>query len=212
MRGARPSPHLLQLYVHLATPSKHINPNTSSNVDLLFLPDSLLLEISNTSSRAPRRLFLPTTTLTPSTARATHSRQSHRLRQFTHVLSCSVPTHTMTTQAEQHRLLISPLVGESAAHNTRTLSTIRSLTSSLTGLTAGTLALSSLWGFAFYLAQHVLVSVLIAYMPTGLGGPSCGGKPGKYFYNVWSELWGGDVVGGMMGFVLTWTLAYNLVV
>jgi len=112
----------------------------------------------------------------------------------------------MASLAEQHRLLISPLVAESAAHNTRTLSNIRSLTSSLTGLTAGTLALSSLWGFAFYLAQHVLVSVLIAY------GPAARGKPGKYFYNVWSELWGGEVVGGMMGFVLTWTLAYNLVV
>ena len=90
----------------------------------------------------------------------------------------------MATQAEQQRLLISPLVAESAAHNTRTLSNIRSLTSSLTGLTAGTLALSSLWGFAFYLAQHVLVSMLIVYMPRGLGGPSCGGKPEKYFYNA----------------------------
>jgi len=120
----------------------------------------------------------------------------------------------MTTRAEQHRLLLSPLVAESAAHNTRTLSNIRSLTSSLTGLTAGTLALSSLWGFAFYLAQHVLVSLLIVYGGTGLGGKGCGcaGKPEKYFYNVWSELWGGEVVGGMMGFVLTWTLAYNLVV
>lgn len=88
----------------------------------------------------------------------------------------------------------------------QTLSNIRSLTSSLTGLTAGTLGLSSLAGFAFYLLQHLLVSLLIHFGPG-----ACAGNPDKYFYAVWGDLWGGEVVGGLMGFVLTWTLGYNLV-
>lgn len=35
-------------------------------------------------------------------------------------------------------------------------------------------------------------------------------KPEKFFFQVVSELWVGDLFGGLMSFVLTWTLFYGL--
>jgi ER membrane protein complex subunit 6 len=38
-----------------------------------------------------------------------------------------------------------------------------------------------------------------------------GSKPERYFYQPVVDLWWGDVLGNLMGFVLTWTLFYGLV-
>lgn len=37
------------------------------------------------------------------------------------------------------------------------------------------------------------------------------GKPSEYFHRPLGDLWGGEVFGGLSGFVLTWTLFYGLV-
>ena len=36
------------------------------------------------------------------------------------------------------------------------------------------------------------------------------GDAGKYFYSPQKDLWVGDLFGGVMSFVLTWTLFYGL--
>jgi hypothetical protein len=64
--------------------------------------------------------------------------------------------------------------------------------------------LESYPGFIFYLVGTLIVSALIFVVRTE-------GKPGDYFYRPFGDLWGGEVFGGLSGFVLTWTLFYGLV-
>ncbi|MCJ1332480.1 hypothetical protein MMC10_009173 [Thelotrema lepadinum] len=124
---------------------------------------------------------------------------------------------------------INPIVPESVAHNSRVrlplplspsiklppktnppspaqqvLSQIRSLTASLFGIAAGTLGLESGAGFVFYFVGTVFVSELVTRVLAA-------GKPERYFENVYSELALKDVFGGLMSFVLTWTLFFGLV-
>jgi hypothetical protein len=37
------------------------------------------------------------------------------------------------------------------------------------------------------------------------------GKPGDYFYRPFGDMWGGEVLGSLSSYVLTWTLFYGLV-
>jgi ER membrane protein complex subunit 6 len=83
-------------------------------------------------------------------------------------------------------------------------SNIRSLSASLFGVAAGTLGLESYPGFAFYLVGTLIISVLLFTFRTE-------GNPKRYFYSPIADLWIGDVFGGAMSFVLTWTLFYGLV-
>ena len=84
------------------------------------------------------------------------------------------------------------------------VSNIRNLTASLFGIAAGTLGLESYPGFLFYLVGTFIVSLLIFVLRADA-------KPSTYFYRPLGELWGGEVFGGLSGFVLTWTLFYGLV-
>jgi hypothetical protein len=84
------------------------------------------------------------------------------------------------------------------------ISNIRSLTASLFGAVAGTLGLESYPGFAFYLAGTFAVSALIFGLRTE-------SNPKKFFYSPVADLWVGDVMGGLMSFILTWTLFYGMV-
>ncbi|KAH9809168.1 Proliferating cell nuclear antigen [Teratosphaeria destructans] len=104
---------------------------------------------------------------------------------------------------DERQLAISPIVQESVQHNARTVSNIRALTASLFGVAAGTLGLESWPGFIFYFLGTAIVSVLIY----GLKAES---KPEAYFYRPLGDLWAGDMFGGLMSFVLTWTLFYGL--
>jgi len=75
----------------------------------------------------------------------------------------------------------------------------------------------------------VLVSVLVwGLLVTSPGGSSFGmskverkggdgirgggreGNAKRYFYRPWADLWSSDLLGGLSGFVLTWTVAFNL--
>ncbi|KAH7372263.1 Rab5-interacting protein-domain-containing protein [Pyrenochaeta sp. MPI-SDFR-AT-0127] len=105
---------------------------------------------------------------------------------------------------EERELAINPVVASSVQHNTQVVSNIRSLTASLFGVAAGTLGLESYAGFIFYLLGSLVVSGLLFALKTD-------GKPGAYFYKPLGDMWFGDVFGGLMGFVLTWTLFYGLV-
>ena len=80
---------------------------------------------------------------------------------------------------------------------------MRALTASLFGVAAGTLGLESWPGFIFYFIGTALVSALIFTLKTE-------SKPEAYFYRPFGDLWFGDMFGGLMSFVLTWTLFYGL--
>ncbi|KAF1951925.1 hypothetical protein CC80DRAFT_495803 [Byssothecium circinans] len=105
---------------------------------------------------------------------------------------------------EERELAIHPIVQTSLQHNTQVVSNIRNLTASLFGIAAGTLGLESYTGFIFYLVGTLIVSALMFVVRTD-------GKPGVYFYRPFGDLWGGEVFGGLSGYVLTWTLFYGLV-
>ncbi|KAK4952825.1 hypothetical protein LTR66_013538 [Elasticomyces elasticus] len=106
--------------------------------------------------------------------------------------------------AEERELQIHPIMQESMQHNARIVSNIRALTASLFGVAAGTLGLESFPGFLFYLFGTLIISLLIyAFRAEG--------KPNMYFYKPLADLWMGDLFGGLMSFVLTWTLFYGLV-
>ena len=83
------------------------------------------------------------------------------------------------------------------------ISNIRTLTASLFGIASGILGLESYHGFLFYLLGTFFVSCLIYIIKAQQDSQ-------KYFQNVWSELWAGDILGGGLSFVLTWTLFYGL--
>ncbi|KAL9126158.1 MAG: hypothetical protein Q9217_004754 [Psora testacea] len=103
----------------------------------------------------------------------------------------------------ERELAISPIVQESVQHNNQVISNIRTLTASLFGIGSGILGLESYEGFLFYLLGTFFVSCLIY-------GILAKGDSKRYFDNVWGELWAGDVLGGGLSFVLTWTLFYGL--
>lgn len=83
------------------------------------------------------------------------------------------------------------------------VSNIRSITASLFGVAAGTLGLESWPGFLFFFVATAIVSLLLFTIRAK-------GTPAHYFFRPTSDLWIGDVFGGLMSFVLTWTLFYGL--
>lgn len=86
---------------------------------------------------------------------------------------------------------------------TQTVSNIRALTASLFGVAAGTLGLESWPGFIFYFIGTAIVSSLIFSLKAEQ-------TPKDYFFRPFADLWAGDMFGGLMSFVLTWTLFYGL--
>ena len=113
---------------------------------------------------------------------------------------------------------ISPIVSDALGHNQRTLSNIRQLSSPLLGLCAGTLCLESTSGFLFYLLGTLFTSVLIYVGPArqqpekyfGLSHRE-EGKTGPNWGILWEVALGGLGIEAFMGFVMAWTLAFNLV-
>ncbi|EME38333.1 hypothetical protein DOTSEDRAFT_48585 [Dothistroma septosporum NZE10] len=104
---------------------------------------------------------------------------------------------------DERELAIHPIQPESVQHNARTVSNIRALTASLFGVAAGTLGLESLPGFIFYFLGTAIVSSLIFSLKAEQ-------NPKAYFFRPLGDLWAGDMFGGLMSFVLTWTLFYGL--
>ncbi|WPH02446.1 Hypothetical protein R9X50_00531000 [Acrodontium crateriforme] len=104
---------------------------------------------------------------------------------------------------DEKELAIHPIVPDSVQHNARIVSNIRALTASLFGVAAGTLGLESLPGFIFYFFGTAIVSFFIYSLKAD-------SKAESYFFSPMGDLWAGDMFGGLMSFVLTWTLFYGL--
>ncbi|KAK1476122.1 hypothetical protein CCUS01_05226 [Colletotrichum cuscutae] len=102
---------------------------------------------------------------------------------------------------------ISPIVQESVMHNTKSLS------ASLFGVAAGILGLESYSGFLFYLVFSFITAALfyvlrIAPESTSAGLPFL--STSRYFKGPF-DFWTSGLLGGLSGFILTWTLFYGLV-
>lgn len=121
------------------------------------------------------------------------------------ILACAaLQLHAMHSRLTTHMHTYLP-AHPHARTNTpvQTVSNIRALTASLFGVAAGSLGLESYPGFAFYLAGTAAVSALIFALKAD-------GDAARYFYSPKADLWIGDMFGGLMSFVLTWTLFYGL--
>jgi len=105
--------------------------------------------------------------------------------------------------SKERAFAIEPLVTECIAHNTRALSTIRSLTGFVFGIAAGILGLQSYPGFLFYLAGSTVVSAFVWLLLAKQ-------EPEKYWESG-LQVWYTEVFGGLSGFVLTWTLFFGLI-
>ncbi|KAI9720456.1 MAG: hypothetical protein M1812_002962 [Candelaria pacifica] len=141
---------------------------------------------------------------------------------------------------DERELAINPIVQESVQHNTRILSSLRSVTASLFGIAAGILGLESWPGFLFYFLGTLIISILVwilraeglsqlsndgsgsENMERSIGKEASGGKGqenrrgqkakgGKYFQGGLLEIMGFEVLDGLSSFVLTWTLFFGLV-
>lgn len=144
-----------------------------------------------------------------------------RLYRKRHSSATNKHNCTITIMLDERELAISPIVQDSVQHNARvrsifsypivtssntisqTVSNIRALTASLFGVAAGTMGLESLPGFIFYFIGTAIVSVLIFSLKAEQNAKA-------YFFRPFADLWAGDLFGGLMSFVLTWTLFYGL--
>ncbi|KAK9477613.1 Rab5-interacting protein-domain-containing protein [Lipomyces japonicus] len=105
--------------------------------------------------------------------------------------------------SQERQLAIHPYAPESLQSNAKALYQIRSVTSTVFGISAGILGLEAIYGFVFYFAGTILVSLLCFLLLTH-------GKPGQFFLKS-SDVWTRNAFTGLSSFVLTWTLFYGLV-
>ncbi|RMD42441.1 hypothetical protein DV735_g2635, partial [Chaetothyriales sp. CBS 134920] len=91
----------------------------------------------------------------------------------------------MPPTKQELSLLLSPLVPESYAHNSRVLSEVRSVSSLIIGVSAGILGLESQWGFLYYFVSQLFVSALVYWLLAR-------GHAGLYFPGT--EIFGWGVV------------------
>ena len=70
------------------------------------------------------------------------------------------------------------------------------------GATAGVLGLTGLYGFLFYFAYSVFLSMMLAV--------KAGRNSTKYFQSS-SSIWFSGMLGGLFTYVLLWTFLYGMV-
>ena len=95
----------------------------------------------------------------------------------------------------------------------QTLSNLQGLTASLYGVAAGILGLESYSGFLFYFVFSLITTGLFYTMriaPTSVSAGLPVLDTSRYFRGP-LDFWTGGLMGGLPGFILTWTLFYGLV-
>ncbi|KAF5020706.1 hypothetical protein F66182_7268 [Fusarium sp. NRRL 66182] len=92
-------------------------------------------------------------------------------------------------------LQISPIVPESVIHNTKTLSNLQSLTSSLFGVSAGVLGLESYYGFLVYIVFSFITTLLFYVLKVAPESLPKGHAPldPTRFYRGFFDFWAGGL-------------------
>jgi hypothetical protein len=89
------------------------------------------------------------------------------------------------------------------AQNQNIITRCRSLFSAISGSAAGILGLTGLSGFYFYIITSIIMSILLWTLKAN-------GQPTRYFRSTRQVIWDG-VPGGLLSFVLFWTLLYGII-
>ncbi|KAJ1732510.1 hypothetical protein LPJ61_002003 [Coemansia biformis] len=89
-------------------------------------------------------------------------------------------------------------------HNTLALSNIHTLTSWGVGTAAGILGLTGWNGFIFFMANWVVISLLVLAV-------KCEGRPSVYFKASIMDVAGTPLLNTLLSYVLVWTLMHALV-
>ncbi|KJZ71213.1 hypothetical protein HIM_09419 [Hirsutella minnesotensis 3608] len=108
---------------------------------------------------------------------------------------------------------LQPVVQDSVIHNSKTHSNLHSLAASLFGVSAGIIGLESYDGFLFYIVLSTVTTLLFYFLqvaPESLAEKRSIFDTGRYFQSA-VDFWTSGILGGLSGFVLTWTLFYGLV-
>jgi phosphatidylglycerophosphatase A len=91
-----------------------------------------------------------------------------------------------------------------AQKNVRTIDYCRSFFSAVSGSAAGILGLTNTVGFVFYAVTSLIFSLLLYTVKAH-------GNADKYFRQGAKEVVWDGVLGGMLSYVLFWTLLYGIV-
>ncbi|KAH9888235.1 Rab5-interacting protein-domain-containing protein [Xylariomycetidae sp. FL2044] len=132
-------------------------------------------------------------------------------RKKTH--NTEAPQKPSAAMATERDFQVAPIVPESVMHNTKAYSNLQTLTASIFGAAAGILGLESYGGFLFYVVFTFLTTALfyaIRVAPTSLKAGHSVLDTSRYFRTGY-EFWAGGLLGGLAGYILTWTLFYGLV-
>lgn len=204
--GTRTPPHL-----------QRTRNNTSAYRDILVSPDRL----QTTPSPSAGHCQSSNTKLrhrAPSSSRYHVGRKDlpdlpdrHRVRCAQHQGTNTCPTPQSSSGPPPRQS--SRTAREHPADIPQTLSNLQSVTASLFGITAGILGLESYPGFLFYLvlsAATILLFHALRVAPDARAAGLGSLDTSRYFRTAFS-FWGSGFMAGLPGFVLTWTLFYNLV-
>lgn len=90
----------------------------------------------------------------------------------------------------------------SSRHNSSLLEYGRTSIAVISGVTAGILGLTGIYGFALYIVYSLALSIILAIKV---------GSNWSIYFPTWRSVWIDGVLGGLFTYVLLWTFVYGMI-